>query len=279
MAGEAVSEHTPDSQEVTVTSVVCCLDSVVEIGHHVVYSVVTPLIVAVLIDTMAGEAVLEHTSDSQEEIVTTVVCFVVSVVCSVVPLVCFVVSVVCFIISVVEIGHHVVYSVVAPLTVTVAVETIAEEMDSVHTWDSQDVTVTKVVCSLVFVVVAGGNDEVISWLVVALVTGGNDEDEYVDFGDSEEIEEEEEAELAEPVSLSEEPEVELLVGMTDDLDDSESIEAEVVVEEMTGEEMTGEEVTREEVTREEVTEEEMTREEVSEEEITEEEITEVPLLG
>ncbi|CAI4233574.1 BMC_2a_G0021060.mRNA.1.CDS.1 [Saccharomyces cerevisiae] len=125
MAGEAVSEHTPDSQEVTVTSVVCCLDSVVEIGHHVVYSVVTPLIVAVLVDTMAGEAVLEHTSDSQEEIVTTVVCFV-SVVCSVVPLVCFVVSVV-------EIGHHVVYSVVTPLTVTVAVETIAEEMDSVHT--------------------------------------------------------------------------------------------------------------------------------------------------
>ncbi|CAD6594668.1 ANE_G0000050.mRNA.1.CDS.1 [Saccharomyces cerevisiae] len=126
MAGEAVSEHTPDSQEVTVTSVVCCLDSVVEIGHHVVYSVVTPLIVAVLVDTMAGEAVLEHMSDSQEEIVTTVVC-------SVVPLVCFVVSVVCFVISVVEIGHHVVYSVVAPLTVTVAVETIAEEMDSVHT--------------------------------------------------------------------------------------------------------------------------------------------------
>ncbi|CAI4237067.1 CMF_collapsed_G0000210.mRNA.1.CDS.1 [Saccharomyces cerevisiae] len=126
MAGEAVSEHTPDSQEVTVTSVVCCLDSVVEIGHHVVYFVVTPLIVAVLVDTMAGEAVLEHTSDSQEEIVTTVVCFVVSVVCSVVPLVCFVVSVV-------EIGHHVVYSVVTPLTVTVAVETIAGEMDSVHT--------------------------------------------------------------------------------------------------------------------------------------------------
>ena len=119
MAGEVVSEHTPDSQEVTVTSVVCCLDSVVEIGHHVVYSVVTPLIVAVLVDTMAGEAVLEHTSDSQEEIVTTVVCFVVSVVC--------------FVISVVEIGHHVVYSVVTPLTVTVAVETIAEEMDSVHT--------------------------------------------------------------------------------------------------------------------------------------------------
>ena len=126
MAGEVVSEHTPDSQEVTVTSVVCCFDSVVEIGHHVVYSVVTPLIVAVLVDTMAGEAVLEHMSDSQEEIVTTVVCFVVSVVCSVVPLVCFVVSVV-------EIGHHVVYSVVTPLTITVAVETIAEEMDSVHT--------------------------------------------------------------------------------------------------------------------------------------------------
>ena len=133
MAGEAVSEHTPDSQEVTVTSVVCCFDSVVEIGHHVVYSVVTSLIVTVLVDTMAGEAVLEHMSDSQEEIVTTVVCFVVSVVCSVVPLVCFVVSVVCFVISVVEIGHHVVYSVVTPLTITVAVETIAEEMDSVHT--------------------------------------------------------------------------------------------------------------------------------------------------
>ena len=67
------------------------------------------------------------------------------------------------------------------------------------------------------------------------------------------------------VSLSEEPEVELLVGMTDDLDDSENIEVEVVVEEeMTEEEMTGEEVNREEVT---------------EEEITEEEITEVPLLG
>ncbi|CAI7035467.1 AVN_collapsed_G0000830.mRNA.1.CDS.1 [Saccharomyces cerevisiae] len=81
MAGEVVSEHTPDSQEVTVTSVVCCFDSVVEIGHHVVYSVVTSLIVAVLVDTMAGEAVLEHMSDSQEEIVTTVVCFVVSVVC------------------------------------------------------------------------------------------------------------------------------------------------------------------------------------------------------
>ena len=67
------------------------------------------------------------------------------------------------------------------------------------------------VCSLVFVVVAGGNEEAVSWLVVALVTGGNDEDEYVDFGDSEEIEEEEETELAELVSLSEEPEVELLV--------------------------------------------------------------------
>ena len=53
--------------------------------------------------------------------------------------------------------------------------------------------------------------------------------------------------------------------MTDDLDDSENIEVEVVVEEeMTEEEMTGEEVNREEVT---------------EEEITEEEITEVPLLG
>ena len=138
------------------------------------------------------------------------------------------------------------------------------------------------VCSLVFVVVAGSNEEAVSWLVVALVTGGNeeavswlvvalvtsgnDEEEYVgDFDDSEEIKEEEETEPAELVSLSEEPEVELLVGMTDDLDDSENIEVEVVVEEeMTEEEMTGEEVNREEVT---------------EEEITEEEITEVPLLG
>ena len=68
------------------------------------------------------------------------------------------------------------------------------------------------VCSLVFVVVAGGNEEAVSWPVVALVTGGNDEEEYVgDFGDSEEIEEEEEEELAELVLLSEEPEVELLV--------------------------------------------------------------------
>ena len=57
--------------------------------------------------------------------------------------------------------------------------------------------------------------------------------------------------------------------MTDDLDDSENIEVEVVVEE----EMTEEEMTEEEMT------EEVTREEVTEEEITEEEITEVPLLG
>ncbi|MCB7059683.1 hypothetical protein LIZ31_17070, partial [Eggerthella lenta] len=84
---------------------------------------------------------------------------------------------------------------------------------------------------LVVALVTGGNDEAVSWLVVALVTGGNDGDEYVDFGDSEEIEEEEEEELAELVLLSEEPEVELLVGMTDDLDDSENIEVEVVAEE------------------------------------------------
>ena len=67
--------------------------------------------------------------------------------------------------------------------------------------------------------------------------------------------------------------------MTDDLDDSENIEVEVVVEEeMTEEEMTEEEMTEEEMTEEEMTEE-VTREEVTEEEITEEEITEVPLLG
>ncbi|GFP73957.1 hypothetical protein SCP684_0016007600 [Saccharomyces cerevisiae] len=47
------------------------------------------------------------------------------------------------------------------------------------------------------------------------------------------------------VSLSEEPEVELLVGMTDDLDDSENIEVEVVAEEeMIEEDMTEEETTK-----------------------------------
>ena len=39
IAGEAVSEQTPDSQEVTVIKVVCFVGSVVETGHHVVYSV------------------------------------------------------------------------------------------------------------------------------------------------------------------------------------------------------------------------------------------------
>ena len=46
------------------------------------------------------------------------------------------------------------------------------------------------------------------------------------------------------VSPSEEPEVELLVWMTDDLDDSENVEVEVVAEEeMTEEDMTEEETT------------------------------------
>ena len=36
MAGEVVSEQTPDSQEVTVTKVVCLVGSAVETGHHVV---------------------------------------------------------------------------------------------------------------------------------------------------------------------------------------------------------------------------------------------------
>ena len=91
IAGEAVSEQTPDSQEVTVTSVVCCFDSVVETGHHVVYSVTAPLIVAVVVETIAEEVTLEQMSDSQEVTVTSVVCFAGTVV---------------------EIGHHVVYSVV-----------------------------------------------------------------------------------------------------------------------------------------------------------------------
>ena len=132
MAGEVVSEQTPDSQEVTVTKVVCFVGSVVDIGHHVVYSVATPLTVVVAVETMAGEVVSEQTPDSQEVTVINVVGFVGSVV---------------------DIGHHVVYSVVTPLTVVVAVETIADDTDSVHTPDSQEVTVIKVVCSFVTVAV------------------------------------------------------------------------------------------------------------------------------
>lgn len=72
-AGEAVSEQIPDSQEVTVTSVVCSVDFELEIGHHVVYSVATPLTVVLEVETMAGETVLEQTLDSQEVMVTKVV--------------------------------------------------------------------------------------------------------------------------------------------------------------------------------------------------------------
>ena len=143
MAGEAVLEQTPDSQEVTVTKVVCSVDfvdSVAETGHHVVYSVATPLTVVVAVEMIAGEAVLEQTPDSQEVTVRIVVCLLGSMV---------------------DIGHHVVYSVATPLTVVVAVETIADDTDSVHTWDSQEVTVTKVVCSFVFVAVG-----VTLWIVV-----------------------------------------------------------------------------------------------------------------
>ena len=50
------------------TSVVCCFDSVAETGDHVVYSVTAPLIVAVAVETIAGEAVLEQMSDSQEAV-------------------------------------------------------------------------------------------------------------------------------------------------------------------------------------------------------------------
>lgn len=253
MAGLAVSEQTPLSHEVTVTKVVCCRLSVVLIGHHVVYSVVTPFMVAVLVDTIAGLAVLLHTSDSHDEIVTTVVCLVVSVVCSVVPLVCFVVSVV-------DIGHQVVYSVVTPDTVTVAVETIAGEILSVHTWLSHEVTVTNVVCSDVFVVVAGGSDEAVSWEVVADVTRGRLLDEYVgDLEDSELIKLEELTEPAEEVSDSLLPLVDEEVGITDDFEDSEKIEVLVVVLlDITLLEITGEDVNRLDVTLELMTEDEIT---------------------
>lgn len=112
IAGDTVLEQIPDSQEAGVTSVVFSIDSVVEIGHQVVCSVTTPLIVVVAVEMTAGEAVSVHTLDSQEVTVTTVVLSLDSVV---------------------EIGHQVVYSVTAPLTVVVAVETIAGEAVSVHT--------------------------------------------------------------------------------------------------------------------------------------------------
>lgn len=101
-------------------------------GHHVVYTVAASLMVVVAVETIAGEAVSEQTPDSQEVTVIIVVCFVGSAV---------------------ETGHHVVYSVVTPPTVVVAVETIAEVAVSEQTPDSQDVTVIKVVCSLVTVAV------------------------------------------------------------------------------------------------------------------------------
>lgn len=74
MAGEAVSEQIPDSQEVTVTSVVCLVDFKLEIGHQVVYSVATPLTVVVEVEMRAGETVLEQMLEPQEVMVTKVVC-------------------------------------------------------------------------------------------------------------------------------------------------------------------------------------------------------------
>ena len=74
MAGEAVSEQIPDSQEVTVTSVVCLVDFELEIGHQVVYSVATPLTVVVEVEMRAGETVLEQMLEPQEVMVTKVVC-------------------------------------------------------------------------------------------------------------------------------------------------------------------------------------------------------------
>lgn len=148
IAGETVSEQTPDWQEVTVTSVVCCFDSVAETGDHVVYSVTAPLIVAVAVETIAGEAVLEQMSDSQEVTVTKVVFLLDS-------------SVDSFVSFVENIGHHVVYAVTIPLTVVVAVETIASESLSEQVLDSQEVTVTRVVCSA-----AVGIAEVILYIVV-----------------------------------------------------------------------------------------------------------------
>lgn len=73
MTGETVSEQISDSQEVTVTIVVCSLDSEVEIGHHVAYSVAMPLTVVVAVETTAGEVVSEQIPDSQEVTVTKVV--------------------------------------------------------------------------------------------------------------------------------------------------------------------------------------------------------------
>lgn len=97
-------------------------------GYHVVYALTASLTTVVAVETMAGEAVSEQTPDSQEVTVTKVVCFVGLLV---------------------ETGHHVVYSVATPLTVVVAVETIAEVAVSEQTPDSQEVTVIKVVFSLV----------------------------------------------------------------------------------------------------------------------------------
>lgn len=85
IAGEAVSEQTPYWQEVTVTSVVFpfdsnllnFIDSIAEIGHHVVYSVVIPLMVVVAVETIAGETVFEQLLDSQVVTVTKVVCWLV----------------------------------------------------------------------------------------------------------------------------------------------------------------------------------------------------------
>jgi hypothetical protein len=82
IAGEAVSEQTPDSQEVTVIRVVFSSDSnlltvvnsVAERGHHVVYSVVIPLMVVVAVETTALETVFEQLFDSQELTVIKVVC-------------------------------------------------------------------------------------------------------------------------------------------------------------------------------------------------------------
>lgn len=55
-------------------ALILALSSFAVMGHQVVYTLTTSLMVVVAVETMAGEAVSEQTPDSQEVTVTATVC-------------------------------------------------------------------------------------------------------------------------------------------------------------------------------------------------------------